>query len=241
MTKSYSKDRALIWAVNMAVSPLVKIGGISVLQRILDALAVPELEKIGLMVSAQSKSLFESFVSDRVKLIEVDESDFAPAILMAEDQFKNFAGNVLLLTADLPFLNSKQIVHFLQCMHSKQAVGCLLVARTDQPQEYNARIFRDENGNIRRLQVFSEPVDKQNAALEITGFPYLFEWDCLQRALYQILHKQQNPQLTDIVEKITDNGFVVEGLDIENDLPLFRTLDNKSLEKARKILTKENS
>jgi bifunctional N-acetylglucosamine-1-phosphate-uridyltransferase/glucosamine-1-phosphate-acetyltransferase GlmU-like protein len=117
----------------------------------------------------------------------------------------------------------------------------LLVARTDQPQEYNARIFRDGNGNIRRLQVFSEPVDKQNAALEITGFPYLFEWDCLQRALYQILHKQQNPQLTDIVEKITDNGFVVEGLDIENDLPLFRTLDNKSLEKARKILTKENS
>ncbi len=237
MGHSIIRDRALIWAVGPVKWPLMKIGGISVLQRILNALTVPQLEKIGLLVSAQNKAEFEPAVDHRLHLILTDELDFARAIIMAEDWFKNFSGNVLLLTADLPFVNASLVSRLLGFLHAEQAVGCLPVAHSVRAQKEHARIIRDGQDNIRRLHLFSQPFADRENPFVITGFPFLFEWDCLQRALYQVLHKRENAHLMDVIEKITDNGFEIKSLAIENDLPLFRIHNEEDMQFARKILT----
>lgn len=222
MTESPVKDRALIWTVNLGEWPLMKMEGIPVLRHMLNALALPELEKVGLMVSPENKKIFEPFANDQVELMASEESDFAQAILMAEDWFDHFEGNVLLLTADLPFISSKLITQLLRCLHSEQAVGCLLTARSDRAQIDQARIIRDADGHIRRLQIFDRPLMQSDKFFELTGYPYLFQWDCLQRALYQVLYKQENARLTDIVEKVTDNGFLVKNISVRTAQPLLR-------------------
>ena len=221
--KTQEKARALIWVENESLA-LKSFKGKPVISRLLQALQIPEIEAIGLLATEKQKQMLQKVVSDSIDWLIVDSvSDFGQSVLWAEDWFKGFEGNVVLSPAGLPFMDKPTIRALIQCQNNGNSVGCLPLVST-KPIGQNWQVEMDDDGKIRRLNEF-EPNKKIQT---FTAFPWCFEWDCLQRALYQVGTQHGTYPLQDIVEKAMDNGFEVAGITFKDEAPFLKlTLENE--------------
>ncbi len=221
--KTQEKARALIWVENESLA-LKSFKGKPVISRSLQALQIPEIEAIGLLATEKQKQMLQTVVPDSIEWLIVDSvSDFGQSVLWAEDWFKGFEGNVVLSPAGLPFMDKPTIRALIQCQNNGNSVGCLPLVST-KPIGQNWQVEMDDDGKIRRLNEL-EPNKKIQT---FTAFPWCFEWDCLQRSLYQVGTQQGTYPLQDIVEKATDNGFEVAGITFKDETPFLKlTLENE--------------
>lgn len=227
--KSKEKTKALVWG-EKATLALKSFNGKPVISRLLQALQIPGIEAIGLLLMEKQKQMLQTVVPDSIDwLIFASVSDFGQSVLWAEDWFKGFEGNVVLILAGLPFIDAPTIRALIQCQSNGNSVGCLPLVST-KPIGQNWQVEMDNYGKIRRLNEL-EPNKKGQT---FTAFPWCVEWDCLQRALYQVGTQQGTYPLRDIVEKATDNGFEVDGIPLKDEKPFWKL----SLENENEILNR---
>ncbi len=180
--------------------------GRTLLQRVLDDLRAEQVPRTGLLVDERQKHLLQRGTSVAVEWLTVaDSTDFGRSILLAEDWFKGFEGDVLLLDGARGAPDRLLIQQLKQCVRSERQVACIPVCGAEEAPD-GWWVYRDADGRITGV---AETKQGESPRGEKTIFPWRFDWDCLQRALYQVGDRDGRHPLSALIEKVTDNGFEV--------------------------------
>ncbi len=123
------------------------------------------------------------------------------AVLKAERALKNFFGDVLVLSGDVPLLTEKTVRALLSEHQKSHAVATILTAEALDPTGYG-RILRLQDGSVERVVEDRDATDVQRAVKEINSGIYVFRKVDLFQALKNLrpTNVQKEYYLTGVFE-----------------------------------------
>lgn len=123
------------------------------------------------------------------------------AVMQAEKPLKNYSGDVLVLSGDVPLLRAETIRNLISLHREKKAVASMLTTETDDPSGYG-RIVRNENGVVKKIVEHRDANSEELALKEINSGIYVFEKEALFEGLKHIKanNSQKEYYLTDVFE-----------------------------------------
>jgi bifunctional UDP-N-acetylglucosamine pyrophosphorylase/glucosamine-1-phosphate N-acetyltransferase len=139
------------------------------------------------------------------------------AVLCAKEAFKDFAGEVLILSGDVPLIREQTLRAMLARHHSRRAALTLLTAELEEPKGYG-RILRDGAGVIAGIVEEKDATSAQreigevNAGIYIASAPFLFA------ALSEVQNNNQQGEyyLPDVVAVGLARGQTIETVTAED-------------------------
>ncbi len=193
--------------------PLQKLHGRALVWYTCRALFMPQINEVILLLPSRWHESFKQVLGPKVTYwVLEDVRDFGQAILQAEDHFKNSQGDILLADARQPLLPPDFIRALMRYPLPPEAVACIpSVSRPAQTDGYWGMEL-NEQGHVVRICSREENIETP----QYTALPWRFEWDCLQRALYQVENARGERPLHSVIEKVLDNGFIVTSIPWDN-------------------------
>ena len=143
--------------------------------------------------------------------VQAQQLGTAHAVLCAKDIFRDFDGDLLILSGDVPLIRGRTLRAMMERHRSKGAALTLLTATLESPSGYG-RIARDDNGTIVRIieEKDASPVEKQirevNAGVYVASARFLFS----ALAAVKNNNQQREYYLPDIVVIGLAQGQVIE-------------------------------
>lgn len=159
------------------------------------------------------------------------------AVLQAESLLDGFAGDVLVLSGDVPLLTEKTVKALLGYHQMSQATATILTAELDDPTGYG-RIVRGEGDNVERIVEQKDASRKELAITEINSGIYVFEKEKLIRGLHKITpeNAQREYYLTDVFGEFWKSGWKVSAVKAIDSVEVMGINDLAQLEQARRLL-----
>jgi bifunctional UDP-N-acetylglucosamine pyrophosphorylase / glucosamine-1-phosphate N-acetyltransferase len=111
--------------------------------------------------------------------VQAQQLGTAHAVLCAKDVFENFAGDLLIVSGDVPLLQERTLRAMIKQHRSKDAALTLLTAALEQPTGYG-RILRDPNGALSGIveekdaNADEKRIREVNAGVYVTSARFLF-------------------------------------------------------------------
>ena len=132
------------------------------------------------------------------------------AVMQAKNLLKDFRGDVLVLSGDVPLLRVPTIRDLILFHRYKEAVATILTADLDDPSGYG-RIMRGEGDHVIGIVEHKDATDAQRKVREINSGIYIFDNAHLFDALGHInTHNVQNEYyLTDVFAYYWKHGMKV--------------------------------
>ena len=139
------------------------------------------------------------------------------AVLCAREAFEDFAGEVLILSGDVPLICERTLRAMLERHRARGAALTLLTARLDAPKGYG-RILRGDGGKITSIveERDATPAEREtqevNAGIYVASTPFLFD------ALSGVKNDNQQGEyyLPDIVAVGLAQGQTIETVTVED-------------------------
>jgi UDP-N-acetylglucosamine diphosphorylase/glucosamine-1-phosphate N-acetyltransferase len=179
------------------------VGGVPmihhVVQRALDCDAARVIAIIGHKRETVREYLSQAF-NNRVEFAEqVEQLGTGHAVMQAAPLLKDFDGDVLVLSGDVPLLTSDTINHLLQLHHERRAVATVLTVIAPDPTGYG-RIIRNDDDSVARIVEHKDASDEERAVAEINSGIYVFRAPDLLEALGHLRsdNAQNEYYLTDV-------------------------------------------
>ena len=125
----------------------------------------------------------------------------ADALLTVQKYFKNYHGDVLVLSGDVPLLKKESLSALVRKHQALQSACSVLTARVNDPQGYG-RIIRDAGGKILAIREEKDAQGFECQINEINAGIYCFKSRELFRFLKKIPMNKKKKEfyLTDIIE-----------------------------------------
>lgn len=156
--------------------------------------------------------------NDNIKFVEqIQQNGTGHAVMVTEDIFKNFDGNVFILCGDVPLLRFKTLEK-IQKHHRKHDASCtVLTAFMDDALKYG-RIVRNPDGNVQRIVEFKDATEKEKEIKEINTGIYCFDAKDLFTALQSIdnNNNQNEYYLTDTLEILNNENKLVTSVVLDD-------------------------
>ncbi len=186
---------------------LHEILGKPIIRYVTEALSLPEVERIGVVVSPENHLTIETVLGASVDyIIQTEQLGTGHAVRAADDWLTGFNGSLVVVVGDAPFI-TRDIIKRLIAEQQKKGVASLLTVRLDPPPPWG-RIVRDSDGRVLRIVEEKDATAKEREITEVSSSHYCFDWDCLYRALHFV--KTDNAQneyyLPDVIEIMVENG-----------------------------------
>jgi UDP-N-acetylglucosamine pyrophosphorylase len=163
------------------------------------------------------------------------------AVMQAKNALRDFSGDVLVLSGDVPLLRAATIRELISVHRNKNAVATILTTDLDDPSGYG-RVLRGEEGNVVGIVEHKDATDEQRKVTEINSGIYIFDSAHLFDALGHITaHNAQNEYyLTDVFGYYWDRRMTVAAKKTA-DFDEVRGVNTvEQLEEANDILRKRN-
>jgi dTDP-glucose pyrophosphorylase len=137
------------------------------------------------------------------------------AVLCAKEVFDGFAGEVLILSGDVPLIEEDTLRAMVEKHCSRQAAVTLLTAALDRPQGYG-RVMRDASGRITGIVEEKDASDGQRQILEVNAGVYVASSAFLFDALGAVKNdnRQGEYYLPDIVAIGLAQGKTIETVQV---------------------------
>ena len=195
-------------------------------------------DRIFVVVGFQKENVKKIFVSENVEFIDQEEQlGTGHAVMQTKSFLKNFEGEVLVLSGDVPFLKESTVNEMIRDHRSNNAAVTILTAEKDNPTGYG-RIVRNSNNNIERIVEETDCSKTERTINEINSGIYCFNKKFLLESLEEI--DQNNVQheyyLTDIVKIAFDNSLLVTSVKVSNPDEINGINTIKDLVEAEKFL-----
>lgn len=184
------------------------IGGRPLVGHVLSTAASLGAEIIEVVLRHERDLIAETLTSDYPGITIVDQDDIpgtGRAVQVALDALPtDFEGDVLVLSGDVPLLDSETLQHLIDKHREAAAQATLLTAVLDDPQGYG-RIIRDEQGDVARIVEQKDADDAEAAVHEVNAGVYVFAVAALRTFLPQVTmaNTQGEMYLTDMVGLLT--------------------------------------
>jgi len=163
------------------------------------------------------------------------------AVMQTEQLLGNFAGDVLVLSGDVPLLRISTIEGLRDLHRQKNAVATILTAEVDDPGSYG-RVIRDEEDHVAEIVEQKDATREQQTIKEINSGIYLFDKEQLFNALHNVTthNAQHEYYLTDVFDYFSKHRMRVAAKKAEdfNEVRGINTLEQ--LQAVENILLKRN-
>lgn len=165
-------------------------------------------------------------VADELKArryaVSVVEQDDVPgtgraAELGASALPTGYAGDVLIVSGDVPLLTADALKTFIDGYRASGSAAGVLTAELPDPTGFG-RIVRDVDGEVAGIVEHGDATDAQREIHEINSGTYLFKVPALLAALEQVDTKnmQGEKYLTDVIALLREHGEGVYGYAVED-------------------------
>ena len=156
--------------------------------------------------------------NENIKFIEqVQQNGTGHAVMVTEEIFKDFDGDVFILCGDVPLLRYKTLEN-IQEHHREQNASCtVLTAFMDDALRYG-RIVRNPDGNVQRIVEFKDATEEEKKIKEINTGIYCFDAKDLFLTLQNINNNnnQNEYYLTDTLEILNNENKLVTSVILDD-------------------------
>ena len=194
---------------------IFNFAGKPMIQRVIDTSLQAECDKIVAVVGYKKDVVMNKIrKSSKISYVEqVEQNGTGHAVMVTEEEFENFDGDVFILCGDVPMLSSKTLQKIRNHHQQSKAACTVLTANMDDPLKYG-RIIRDENKNVLKIVEFKDATEKQRRIKEINSGIYCFDAKNLFSALKKITNDNQQNEyyLTDTLEILNSEGKLVSSV-----------------------------
>lgn len=159
---------------------------------------------------------------ERDRIVEALSAEFPQAVFVDQDETPgtgravqlavealpaDFAGDVLVLSADSPLADADTLSEFLREHRGSGAAATIMTAVVDDPTGYG-RIVRDGDGDVDRIVEQRDATAEESAIREINAGMYVFQVDSLRRYLPEVglANAQGEMYLTDVPGLLRRDG-----------------------------------
>jgi UDP-N-acetylglucosamine pyrophosphorylase len=132
-------------------------------------------------------------------VVQADQLGTGHAIMQTESILKNFAGDVVVLSGDVPLLTAESMQKLIRYHYSTDASATILTADFTDPTGYG-RIIRNSDTSVRRIVEHKDATEEERRVTEINSGIYVFDRQKLFTALQHITPQnvQNEYYLTDV-------------------------------------------
>ena len=160
------------------------------------------------------------------------------AVMQAEKELRSFAGDVLVLSGDVPMLTEKTTRALIGVHRASGASATVLTAVLEDATGYG-RIIREEGGGLSGIVEQKDAAPEQRAIREINTGIYVFDAGRLFEGLRHITteNAQHEYYLTDVVRYLWRNNLPVAAVIADDPLEVGGINTPAQLEDARRMLS----
>ncbi len=195
-------------------------------------------EKTVLIVGHKKELVIDEMKNRKVEFVEQSEQlGTGHAVQQTDPIFKNYSGDLLVLSGDVPLLTPETIQQLIDVHKKEQPLASLLTTEMEDPTGYG-RIVRDKSGFVRKIVEHKDADAKIRKIKEINVGIYLFQ----SKALFQSLPLINNDNiqgeyyLPDVVKIYVEQGKKVAAV-LSPDVEETHGINNvEQLKKAEQIL-----
>ena len=210
---------------------LHRILGKTVIEFVIDFLAIEEIERTGIVVGEHNIEDIKLLFGDRVDyILQSEPKGTGHAVMCAEKWLIDFDGNLLVVVGDAPFLDKKTIRDLIQRFETGKYACVLLSAIFDSPPAYG-RIVRNHNHDLVKIVEEKDATDQEKRITEVSSSHYCFSKSKLFTALKMIsnTNEQNEYYLPDVIGVFIKNGESVEAIPVDDPMVTFGINSRKDL------------
>lgn len=192
---------------------LHRIGGRPLVGHVLDtALALGPVRVV--VVVRHERDLVADAVTGAAPDVVVVDQDEIPgtgrAVEVALDALADFAGDVLVLSGDVPLLEADTLASLVRTHRHGAAAATVLSATVDDATGYG-RVIRDADGAVSRIVEQKDATADEASVTEINAGVYVFQATALRAHLSLVgtANAQGEKYLTDVVALLRDSRLTV--------------------------------
>ena len=166
---------------------------------------------IGYKGETVQEYLLESFPSAPLEFAEQKEQlGTAHAVMQTESFLKDFSGNVLILSGDVPLLSTATLRRLVQIHEEADAAGTVLTVKAPDPTGYG-RVLRDESGAVSGVVEHKDATEEERRVDEINAGVYVFNAKALFDALPRVGNENAQGEyyLPDVLSILLQDGLTV--------------------------------
>ncbi len=218
-----------------------KLAGKSFIERVVETAKETGSDKIAVVVGYKKDVVISSISSkENVSFVEqVEQNGTGHAVMVTEDVLKNFDGNIMILSGDVPLLSSETLAKMIENHNESNSACTVLTAVLDDAAQYG-RIVRNQDGSVRKIVEFKDANESEKAIKEINTGIYCFKSEALFSSLKKITNnnKQNEYYLTDTLEILQKNNEKINAVILENSIEAAGVNSPKQLSELENVFYK---
>ena len=192
------------------------------------------------VVGWQKESVIEHLrtVAKPVEFVEQKELlGTGHAVMQTEAVLRDFVGDVMILSGDVPLLTESTTAALLGYHRSTEAFATILTAEILDPTGYG-RIIRNKDGSVKRIVEEKDAKKKEKDVKEINSGIYVFQKQALFESLKHLepTNAQNEYYLTDVLDTFWRNKWRVSAVKALDAFEVMGINDVDQLQKAQKVL-----
>jgi UDP-N-acetylglucosamine diphosphorylase/glucosamine-1-phosphate N-acetyltransferase len=164
------------------------------------------------------------------------------AVMQTEKELQGFAGDILVLSGDVPMLTYRTARSLIDSHRASGAAATVLTALLDDATGYG-RIVREQGGSVSGIVEQKDATPEQRAIREINSGIYVFDAGKLFEGLRHITtdNAQHEYYLTDVFRHFWRNKLPVSAVIADDPVEVGGINTPLQLEEARRILSGSGS
>ena len=145
--------------------------------------------------------------------VQAEQLGTGQAIMQAEETLKDFTGDVVVLSGDVPLLTADSMQELIDHHHQTAASATILTADFADPTGYG-RIIRNSDGSVKKIVEHKDATEEERHVKEINSGIYVFNGQKLFDGLKHITPQnvQNEYYLTDVFEYFWKRQWKVSAL-----------------------------
>jgi bifunctional UDP-N-acetylglucosamine pyrophosphorylase/glucosamine-1-phosphate N-acetyltransferase len=219
---------------------LHRIGGRPLVGHVLDTALALEPERVVVVVRHERDLVADAVVGAAPGVVVVDQDEIpgtGRAVEVALDALEDFAGDVLVLSGDVPLLESDTLAALVRTHRDGAVAATVLSATLDDATGYG-RVIRDADGAVARIVEQKDATPDEASVTEINAGVYVFRAQALRTelALVGTANAQGEKYLTDVVALLRGSGQAVAAQTAPDAAAALGVNDRVQLAEAARLL-----
>ena len=179
-------------------------------------------------------------IYEKIEWVEQkDQLGTGDAVKQCIPVLKNFDGNALILSGDVPLLTAETLEELMEYHLKEKAVATILTNVMANPAGYG-RILRTSRGSVIGIVEDKDAMSEERSIKEINTGTYCFDWQSLNKVLPSL--RDENAQgeyyLTDVIHILSKGGQHIGGYKSSDEIESMGISNKNDLAAMTEIVQK---